>query len=222
MLSQAEQARIERAITAAEQTTSGEIYCVYERKLEIEDATALIWACLAALLIPPVIAGAELLAFAPWSAAHAASATAYGWQLLSHFVLVQGLCFAGAFALLSIPAVRRALTPRAVKRARAHRAALQHFHARGLHQTRDRTGVLIFVVEQDHQIEIIADVGIHAKTPPEAWGEATAALASGLKQGQAAEGFEAAIGLCGGMLAMHFPPRPNDMDELPNRIVVIE
>lgn len=222
MLTEAEQQRIEQAIAEAERVTSGEIYCVYERKLDLEDATPVIGACLAALLIPPIIAAGELLAFTQWSAAHVTSAAAYGWHLLSHFVLVQGVCFAGALALLSIPPVHRAVIPRAIKRARAHRAALQHFHLRGLHQTRDRTGVLIFVVEQDHQIEIIADVGIHAKTPPEAWGVANSALAAGLKAGQAAAGFEAAIGQCGQLLAQHFPARSDDRNELPNRIVVIE
>jgi putative membrane protein len=222
MLNPAEQERIERAIAQAESATSGEIYCVYERKLSGDDANPLLWASLLALLLAPFIAGAELLAFTPWSAAHATGATAYGWQLLSHYVLIQGVCFFAALAIVSLPVVRQALTPRAVKRARAHRAALQHFHARGLHQTRDRTGVLIFVVEQDRQIEVIADTGIHTKTAPEAWGEATAVLAAGLKRGQASEGFEAAIGLCGKLLAEHFPRRPDDTNELPNRIVVIE
>lgn len=222
MLSQAEQVRIEHAIAEAERQTCGEIYCVYERKLEHQDQLPLIWAICAALVLPPLIAALELLTFSPWSAAHVAGIEAHGWRLLSHYVLVQGACFCLVFALVSLGPVRRALTPRAMKRARAHRAALQHFHARGLHQTRDRTGVLIFVVEQDHQIEIVADIGIHSKTPPEAWGEACAALAAGLKAGQAAEGFAAAIALCGGLLAAHFPPRPDDTNELPNRILVID
>lgn len=222
MLTQAEQDQIERAIQEAERHTSGEIYCVFERKLEHNDQLPLIWAICAGLLLPPLIAALELLAFAPWSAAQIAGIEAYGWRLLSHYVLVQGACFFLVFGLVSLGPVRRALTPRAMKRARAHRAALQHFHARGLHQTRDRTGVLIFVVEQDHQIEVIADIGIHSKTPPEAWGQACAALAAGLKAGKASEGFASAIALCGQLLAAHFPPWPDDTNELPNRIVVIE
>jgi len=223
MLSEAEQARIAEAIAAAEAKTSGEIFCIYERKLEdADDNTRLLWSAGCALLIPPLLAAGELLLFNPWTAASAAGAEARAWELLTIFLFLQGACFAVAFGLLSIPAVRRWATPRAVKRARAHRAALQAFLARGLHITQDRTGVLIFVVEEDHQIEIVADEGIHSKVAPEVWGDAVAALAQGLKRGQAAEGFEAAIGLCAQVLAEHFPPGPDDRNELPNRIVVVD
>lgn len=222
MLSQPEQDRIAQAIAAAEANTSGEIFCIYERSLEDgDDNTRLLWSAVAALLLPPLLAAGELLLFNPWTASSATGAEARAWELMTVFLFLQGACFALAFGLLSIPALRRWATPRALKRARAHRAALQAFLARGLHLTEDRTGVLIFVVEQDHQIEIVADQGIHSKVAPEVWGDAVAALAQGLKRGQAAEGFEAAIQLCGQVLAQHFPPRPDDRDELPNRIVVV-
>lgn len=218
MLSEAEQSRIAAAIGEAEAATSGEIFCVYERRLdESGDNTRLLWSTAAALLVPPLLAAAELLVFDPWNAGLVAA-----WELLTVFLALQAGCFTLAFGLLSIPAVRRWATPRGVKRARAHKAALQAFFTRGLHLTRERTGVLIFVVEEDHQIEIIADQGIYAKVKPELWGDAVAAIAEGLRRGQAAEGFEAAIKLCGQVLAAHFPPHPDDTDELPNRIVVVD
>ena len=36
-----------------------------------------------------------------------------------------------------------------------------------------------------------------------------------------AAGFEAAVGLCGAVLADHFPPRPSNPNEVADRLVVI-
>lgn len=221
MLSEEATRRIEAAIAAAEKTTSGEIFCIYERRLPPDAATPALVAALASLALSPLAAAGIVLAVRPWTAAQAAlTASPLVW--LGEYALLQAAIFGAVWALFAIPAVRRALTPRAVKRARAHRAALEHFLVRGLHLTRDRTGVLIFVVEEDHQIEIVADQGIHSKVRPEAWAEATAALAAGLKRGDAGGGFEAAIGQCAALLTQHFPRRADDTDELPNRVLVID
>lgn len=223
MLSHAEQERISAAIAEAERATSGEIFCIYERRLDDgADSTRLLWATALALLLPPLAAFAQITLADPWGASVAAAARTRELEFLGLYVLAQGGVFALAYAGLSWRPIRRWATPRSVKRARAHRAALQAFLARGLHLTRERTGVLIFVVEEDHQIEVVADEGIHAKVSPEVWGEAVAALAGGLRKRDAVGGFEAAIGLCGGVLAQHFPPRPDDADELPNRIIVVD
>lgn len=222
MLSHAEQERISAAIAAAEANTSGEIFCIYERRLEEDENTIrLLWSAALALLAPPLLILAQIALLNPWNA-NLANGRAQELEFLGLYLLVQGAVFAAAYAALSVRGLRRLVTPRAIKRARAHRAALQAFLARGLHLTRDRTGVLIFVVEEDHQIEVVADEGIHSKVEPGVWGEAVAALAGGLRRRDAAGGFEAAIALCGGVLAQHFPPRPDDANELPNRIIVVD
>jgi len=49
-----------------------------------------------------------------------------------------------------------------------------------------------------------------------------AALMEGLKRGQPAAGFAAAIGLCADVLAERFPPKPGDNpNELPDVVVVL-
>jgi putative membrane protein len=113
------------------------------------------------------------------------------------------------------------VTPRRVRRARVRRAALQQFLAHGLHTTRHRTGVLIFAALSDRQVEIVADEGIHSRVDTEVWARAVDALTRRLRAGRAADGFETAIGLTGDVLAAHFPPRANNPDELPNRLVEI-
>jgi putative membrane protein len=70
--------------------------------------------------------------------------------------------------------------------------------------------------------ELIADEGIASKVSDEVWDDAMARLMAGFKAGRPAEGFEAAIGLCGDILAEHFPPRVRDNpNELPDHVVVL-
>ena len=48
-----------------------------------------------------------------------------------------------------------------------------------------------------------------------------AALTRELRAGRPAEGFEAAVSLCSEVLAVHFPPRPVNRNELPDRLIVL-
>jgi len=56
---------------------------------------------------------------------------------------------------------------------------------------------------------------------PQVWEAAIDALIAGVKQGRPADGFVAAIGRCGAVLAEHFPPGALNRDELPNKLVEI-
>jgi putative membrane protein len=134
---------------------------------------------------------------------------------------VQAVVLVLAWLLFSIAPIRRALTPRWLKRERVHRAALDQFRARGLHLTRDRTGVLIFLSEAERQAEIVADEGIQSKVAADAWATPVAELAAAARAGRVADGIAAAVNQCGALLATHFPPRTDDVDELPNRVVEI-
>ena len=103
----------------------------------------------------------------------------------------------------------------------AHAEALRQFCAQGLHKTDQRTGVLIFASEAEHYAEIIADAGIHAKVKPEVWDEAVAMLIEAVGDGRAADGFIAAIDLCGAVLAENFPPGALNRNELPDKVIEI-
>lgn len=221
------QTRIAAAIAAAESRTSGEVFCVLAREVSSYRDISLGWAAAAAMLLP---LGLIPLGFDPawipglgdgWQAAHLSSTDVLVGQSLAAYVLVQAAVFLTVFLLTSVPAVRRRVTPRAVRRARVRRAAVEQFLAHGLHVTAARTGVLIFAALSEHQVEVIADEGIHARVDQDVWADAAAALAEGLKRGDSAGGFEAAIGLCGGVLAEHFPPGPENPNELADRLVLI-
>ncbi|HEY8573033.1 TPM domain-containing protein [Phenylobacterium sp.] len=220
-------AAIEAAVREAEARTTGEIYCVVAEESSDYAETPLAWAAGVALLGPILLLLIGVTVelpnlFGGWTAAQADAGRAAAQAALVDAVLLQGLLFLATFLLGSIPAVRRRLTPRGLKRERVRRHAQELFAAKNLHATRERTGVLIYVSAAEHMAELIADEGIAAVVEPGVWERAMAALVAGLKRNEPAAGFAAAIGLCADVLAEHFPARPGDNpNELPDAVVVL-
>lgn len=222
LISDADKAAISAAIADAETRTAGEIYCVVARECSDYRVAPLAWAIGAALVAPALLtlAGVDvgaLLDFG-WRAAHRSA----DWRTaIFGYALVQAAVLVLSWLVFSITPVRRFLTPHWLKRERVHRAALDQFLARGLHLTRDRTGVLIFLAEAERQAEIVADEGIQAHVGPEAWAAPVAALVAAARRNEPAAGVLEAVRQCGALLAAHFPPRADDADELPNHVVEI-
>jgi putative membrane protein len=111
------------------------------------------------------------------------------------------------------------LIPDGLKERVVRRRAEEEFHSNRLHETRDRTGVLILISLLEHRVQILADAGIHQKVSSDTWQRLAQQLTLGMKSGQACQAFCDAIAACGQLLAEHFPRRPDDTDELPNVIV---
>jgi putative membrane protein len=200
-ISHEDRAAIAAAIRSAEEHTSGQIVCVLMRSASEYFYVPMLWAALLALLSPW-----PMIVLTQWS--------------VQRIFLVQIVVFALAVLVVSWPPLRMALVPRAVRRARAHRAAIEQFFARGLTLTRNRTGVLIFVALAERYARIIADEGIAAKVGNREWQSAVDALTAHMRDGRIAQGFIAAIERCGAVLATHAPPTDTG-DELPNRIYVM-
>ena len=138
---------------------------------------------------------------------------------LGLYALVQSLLFVAVAVLGSIPAVRRTLTPASLKRGHVHQRALEQFFARGMENTRERTGVLIYASLADRCAEVVADTGVHAKIGPQAWAAVVEALVAGMRAGEPGDGFVDAVETCGRLLAVDFPARPGDSNELPDTII---
>jgi len=219
-----DRARIAETISAAERQTSGEIFCVISRRVSAYVDVSLAWAAAMALLAPIVFIPFVLDFRWPgdgWEAAHQAAQAATTGQALALYALSQAVVFVGVFLLTRIPVVRRLATPAAIRRGRVREAALQQFLAHGVHVTEKRTGVLIFAALDEQQVELIADEGIYAKVDEDAWAQAVAVLTRELRADRPVEGFAAAIDLCGQVLARHFPPRPDNPNELPDHLILL-
>jgi putative membrane protein len=207
MIDDSTRVRIAAAIAAAEARTSGEIVCLIARRASDWRMWPLATAGAAALAVPMAALAANA-----WGATQWPAATIYAVQLATFLAIA---------AAGLVPAVRLAMVPTSVKQARAHRAAVEQFAARGLTGTRHRTGVLIYVALAERSAHVIADRGIYEKVGPEVWRSAVDALTQAIKRGDPAAGFEAAVGAVGAVLAAHFPRAATDVDELPNRLIEI-
>lgn len=228
MLDAKDQARIAKAIAVAEADTAGEIYCVLAPRASDYREVPLAWAALAALGLPPL---ALLLGFRPrglealfggWTVGHDGAVGGTILSALLVYILIQVVVLTLVLLIVSRPSVRRLVTPAGLKAERVRGAALDQFLAHGLHLTRDRTGVLIFAALEERWAEVIADEGLHAAVPPEVWIEVVDRLTDGLKRGDAAGGFLAAVERAGQVLSQHAPPRADNPDELSNRIVLLD
>ena len=198
-----DRARIAAAIAAAEARTTGEIVCVLAERSSDTGALPILLAALAALATPWL-----LVALTPLPVL-----TILAWQLVAFVALAVVLC---------LPPVRVALIPRRARRAMAFRVATEQFFTRAVSRTRDRSGILIFVSLAEHYARIVADDGIAARVPQSHWQAAIEALVAHVRQDRIADGFVAAIGLCGAVLAEHFPRTDKaDPNELPDRIYFI-
>jgi uncharacterized membrane protein len=100
-----------------------------------------------------------------------------------------------------------------------HELALREFATLGMHETEDRTGVLILLLVSEHAFHIIADEGIHAKVADGTWDNIAAAMSADFKGGKFFDGISRAIRAVGAELAAHFPATDGDRNELPNDVV---
>jgi uncharacterized membrane protein len=96
--------------------------------------------------------------------------------------------------------------------------AKQVFERIGMADTKDRNGVLIFLVLRDKQVAILGDKGIHEKVPADFWNEELALMQSFFRKGEFAEGISQAILRAGEKLKAFFPRQTDDKNELPDRI----
>ncbi len=201
-ISKEERERITNAIRFAEAKTSGEIVCVLARTST--HATAL----------PVILAAATALA-TPWLL------MAFTAMTLQRILSIQVVVFLLLLMLLCLPRLRVALMPRKMRRAIAHRMAMEQFISRGIAGNKDRAGILIFVSLAERYARIIADDEIAGRVPQSAWQGAVNALITHMRGGRIADGFIAAIDACGDELARHFPRAAGSHNELPDRIYVI-
>jgi uncharacterized membrane protein len=96
--------------------------------------------------------------------------------------------------------------------------AEKHFERLGMTQTTERNGVLIFLAPRSHTFAIVGDTGIHQKCGNDFWRGVAQTMEQHFKRGEFTEGLVNGVERAGELLAVHFPRRPDDRDELPNQV----
>jgi putative membrane protein len=212
MLSAIDEDRIEAAVAKAEEGTSGEIVCALATEVATYREVPLAWAAAVALAVPPialalgVVHPFSILIGDSWLLAQPGALESNLGLALAAYATVQVLLFMIVALIVAIPAVRRRLTPRLIKRHRVAKAAHHQFAAISARATGSETGILIFVALVDRQVQILADAGIHQKVGEAAWARAANAISSAMKGGHdPTAGIVQAVEICGDALKAHFP-----------------
>jgi len=95
------------------------------------------------------------------------------------------------------------------------RAAERAFDRLGMTHTKDRNGVLFFVVPARRKFVVLGDAGIHAKVGQEFWECVARLMSEHFRKGEFTDGLVAGIGEAGRELAAAFPYDPTvDVNEL--------
>lgn len=198
----AEKQRIEAAVKTAESKTSGEIVPMvvddsYEYpRAELIGAGSLAMAT--GLLVSWAVGGESIWWFLPVF-------------IVSFFVFQQ--------LIRKLPDLKRKLINPDELTEEVREKALVSFVEQGLHETRDKTGILILISLFEHRVQVLADSGINAKVPEHTWDELVEMIITGLKSDDACSAVCKAVERCGELLQEHFPVKHDDTDELPNLII---
>lgn len=88
------------------------------------------------------------------------------------------------------------------------------FRRLGMHRTRDRHGVLIYVAIGSRKLAVVGDEGIHTRVGDAHWAGVRDLMVERLRGGAAGAALVEAVDAVGGELARHFPRRPDDRNEL--------
>ena len=122
---------------------------------------------------------------------------------------------AGALVQL-MPQIKRVLTPTAVRRRHVEHAAKATFLDRGVHNTTDRSGLLVYISWLEQQIALVADSNLEKEFTAEALRRAERDLTSAMRHGGAAVAKE--LAKLADAFAAAMPRRAGDINELPDAI----
>ncbi|MGI1679945.1 MAG: TPM domain-containing protein [Cellvibrionaceae bacterium] len=202
LLNQAELEQVSKKIESVEKETDAELITVLSQRAENYYYIPTLWAAILALLTPLIL---RLTPF---------------WLDENEMLLAQWLTFIVAAILFRIPFIMMKLVPKRVKFWAAANLARRQFLENNLHHTKDSTGLLIFVSEAEHYVEIIADKGISDLVDNRQWQAIINTFIAEVKKGNTQKGFLQCIESCGELLKLH-APATQEKNELPNHLVVL-
>jgi putative membrane protein len=201
LLSQKDAAAVEAAIGKAEQRSAGEVVvgCVAR-----SDSYA----------VPRALCAALWTVAVTWLVHHVYSGLPFYRLLLGQLPL--GLL---AYLALGLPVILRPLAGKHACAQATRARAMQMFAQRGVHNTREHTGLLIFISELEHQVVILGDRGIDAHLGAKGYADFVAKITAGIRANTLATNLVEVIDACGKLLAKHYPKRADDKNELPDAVV---
>lgn len=98
--------------------------------------------------------------------------------------------------------------------------AVNEFYKLGMNETADRTGILFFILFDEHKFEIVADKGINKKIPEKEWQDLSDEIAKNFSENKYKEGIIYMINSVGDVLIKEFPVKEDDVNELSDDILI--
>lgn len=98
--------------------------------------------------------------------------------------------------------------------------AESEFFRLGINKTQQGTGALILLLLSDRQFYILADDNINKLTGEQVWADIKNIMQEKFVRGEFCKGILFGIDEIGKILAQHFPIRPDDKNEISNRVTI--
>ena len=98
-------------------------------------------------------------------------------------------------------------------------AAQRKFHRFGMHKTRDRNAVLIFVAPRVHKFAVVGDEAIHQKCGDQFWQRVVERMRMHFQNEKFSDALVEAIEEILTVLESHFPKTSDDTNELPDDVI---
>lgn len=98
--------------------------------------------------------------------------------------------------------------------------AEKEFYKLNMHNTRDKTGILLYLLLGERKFYILADEGINSKVGQGTWEKLRDEIQFEFINGNFADGILHCIEQVGNILKQHFPIKPDDTNELSNEVVI--
>jgi uncharacterized membrane protein len=98
--------------------------------------------------------------------------------------------------------------------------AEQLFDELQMAETADRNGVLIYLSFKPQYVAVVGDCGIHQKVGNDFWQSVYQAMKAYCQAGEYTQALCEGVGQVGRELARYFPVREDDVNELPNEVII--
>lgn len=218
-LSKNDMEKIGSAVKNAESKTSGEIataiikesydYAIYELMFAV--ITGLVYFVAMMFFLGNV---EQLLQENFWDYSVHYLVMFYGF---STFIIITLFYF-----IANISSIDRLIVPKKIRNRKVQERATRYFMESGVFNTKDRTGILIFISIMERRVELLADSGINKKINPEKWQNIVDNIIKGIKENDITSRLITSINECGDLLEKHFPIQADDKNELADGIEILE
>ncbi len=207
-LSSKDKKNIKNAVQKIERTTSGEIVTYFINKSSNYFETSLVFTLFAIISLLFVI----ILMSDLWLLPFRFSPESYSFFILLFAVLIFIISY-------FIKPIKRLLISKQKKVETVFAKAQEVFLKEEVFNTKNRTGVLIFISSFEHQVQILTDKGIEKFLKPEEKNEMLKLIIDGIKNNKPAEGIVQAIHLYGNLLVKAgYEIKEDDKNELSDEI----